>query len=501
MVTYDAPMEFGAIHHNNTSPYHDNSQRYLKHRHQGRELHSVETTKAQRCLRKTTKFLFSHIALVGLVVVCAVVGGFLFQLLEEREEKVMCQEAQGKQIAEINKLKQQFVNYIQQNTTLSIDSLANGKDNTTIAIGKIGSMLYGYRDFVIQTASQRLYFRNNCLVSIKWTYPNALLFAITIITTIGYGNITPVTWEGQLCCISFGTIGIPIFLLCLANISGVLGEMFRFLYDKVLCAPYAMFKKRRLLANKAKYQEENEIGTGRVGSNEYVLDDKNKKSSLEKPSNTSADHDGLNKYHKGGKKRVTVPLTITMIIIAAYIYIGSALFHASEGWTRMQSGYFCFITLATVGFGDFVPGQATGETNVGEKLVVGAIYALVGMAILAMSFDLIQEEIIAKVRWIGKKVGIIEPEDESKNSIEKPVISKSKSFSSGKLSISDTNIVVNTARTIVENENEYGMPKQLSPIATRKSSSRNNSARVHPMAPSAANEATLHQRVASGKLN
>ena len=44
-------------------------------------------------------------------------------------------------------------------------------------------------------------------------------------------------------------------------------------------------------------------------------------------------------------RRVTVPLTVTMIIIAAYIWIGSALFHNFEGWTMTQSGYFCFITL------------------------------------------------------------------------------------------------------------------------------------------------------------
>ncbi|CAF4309456.1 unnamed protein product, partial [Rotaria magnacalcarata] len=93
-------------------------------------------------------------------------------------------------IAEINKLKQQFVNYIQQNTTLSINWLSEGKDNATVALEKICSMLYGYRDFVIQAASQQLFFRDDCLITVDWTYPNALLFAITILTTIGYGNIT-----------------------------------------------------------------------------------------------------------------------------------------------------------------------------------------------------------------------------------------------------------------------------------------------------------------------
>jgi len=42
---------------------------------------------------------------------------------------------------------------------------------------------------------------------------------------------------------------------------------------------------------------------------------------------------------------VTVPLTITMLIIAAYIWAGSMIFHNFEQWTMIQSGYFCFITL------------------------------------------------------------------------------------------------------------------------------------------------------------
>lgn len=49
------------------------------------------------------------------------------------------------------------------------------------------------------------------------------------------------------------------------------------------------------------------------------------------------------------EERVTVPLTITMIIITLYILIGALIFNQFEGWTLIQSGYFCYITLATIG--------------------------------------------------------------------------------------------------------------------------------------------------------
>lgn len=49
------------------------------------------------------------------------------------------------------------------------------------------------------------------------------------------------------------------------------------------------------------------------------------------------------------EERVTVPLTITMIIITLYILIGAVIFNQFEGWTLIQSGYFCYITLSTIG--------------------------------------------------------------------------------------------------------------------------------------------------------
>lgn len=61
--------------------------------------------------------------------------------------------------------------------------------------------------------------------------------------------------------------------------------------------------------------------------------------------------DDLNDGGEDGEneERVTVPLTITMIIITLYILIGALIFNQFEGWTLIQSGYFCYITLATIG--------------------------------------------------------------------------------------------------------------------------------------------------------
>jgi hypothetical protein len=170
----------------------------------------------------------------------------------------------------------------------------------------------------------------------------------------------------------FLLIGIPIFLLCVANISGVLGEMFRFLYGKVLCKPCHMIQKRRALARKARLEEESGMNITRVNTSAWSIDDNSNDNSIKKTGNTIMNEsDG--DIEQQGNQRITVPLTITMLIIAAYIWAGSMIFNKFESWTMTQAGYFCFITLgnedlicknigkflcffylATIGFGDFV---------------------------------------------------------------------------------------------------------------------------------------------------
>ena len=112
------------------------------------------------------------------------------------------------------------------------------------------------------------------------------------------------------------------------------------------------------------------------------------------------------------EKKITVPLTITMIVIGGYIFGGAVLFGLWEGWDWLQSAYFCFITLSTIGFGDVVPGTDFENSQAQAQLLLGSIYVMFGMAILSMCFSLMQDEIIAKCRWIGQKFGILDKNDD-----------------------------------------------------------------------------------------
>jgi hypothetical protein len=72
----------------------------------------------------------------------------------------------------------------------------------------------------------------------------------------------------------------------------------------------------------------------------------------------------------------------------------------------LQGAYFCFITLSTIGFGDIVPG--IGSMHAHEKLILSSFYLVFGLALIAMCFNLVQEDVKAKCRHIGMKLGIID---------------------------------------------------------------------------------------------
>lgn len=85
-----------------------------------------------------------------------------------------------------------------------------------------------------------------------------------------------------------------------------------------------------------------------------------------------------------------------------------------------------------VGFGDFVPAQGLNQSALSEsqslssqnttsfifdvsdqeiKIAGCSLYLLFGISLLAMSFNLVQEEVIANVKNVARQLGILKEED------------------------------------------------------------------------------------------
>ncbi|KAJ8887128.1 hypothetical protein PR048_013343 [Dryococelus australis] len=80
-----------------------------------------------------------------------------------------------------------------------------------------------------------------------------------------------------------------------------------------------------------------------------------------------------------------------------------------------NSAYFCFITLTTIGFGDFVPARRVQKTDAGVSIALCSLYLLFGIALLAMSFNLVQEEVINNVKAIAKHLGIVKDDEDEED--------------------------------------------------------------------------------------
>ena len=80
------------------------------------------------------------------------------------------------------------------------------------------------------------------------------------------------------------------------------------------------------------------------------------------------------------------------------ILIGGAFFYSRvEGWSLVDSFYFCVVTLATVGYGDLAP-----ETTAGKLFT--SFYILFGLGILAAFVNLLaKDRQLIEMRRFGKE--------------------------------------------------------------------------------------------------
>lgn len=162
----------------------------------------------------------------------------------------------------------------------------------------------------------------------NWNWPNAVIFAATVITTIGYGNIAPKTSSGRVFCIFYGLFGVP---LCLTWISE-LGKFFG----------------------------------GR------------------------AKHFGQYLTKKGFSLR-KAQFTCTAIFllwgVLVHLVLPPFVFMSQEGWSYIEGLYFSFVTLTTIGFGDLVAGVEPNKEYPTLYRYFVEVWIYLGLAWLSLFFN------------------------------------------------------------------------------------------------------------------
>lgn len=188
--------------------------------------------------KKFTTFLFSRVGLCIVVIGYVALGGAIFKAIEGTHE--LNQRAMNHSlIYDVDSSTEEMVTEIWNMTKYEL--IFHEKNYTN----KLKIRLIDYQK-KLSNAVKHGYKGNSNPNNNKWTLIGSTLYAITVVSTIGYGHITCVTDAGKIVTIFYALIGIPMILLCLANIGSSMATFFRFMYAKVCCG-YCNYVKRRNL--------------------------------------------------------------------------------------------------------------------------------------------------------------------------------------------------------------------------------------------------------------
>ncbi|PAV57744.1 hypothetical protein WR25_07384 isoform F [Diploscapter pachys] len=199
------------------------------------------------------------------------------------------------------------------------------------------------------------------LEAYSWTYTTAIFFTATLLTTIGYGNLTPVTWKGRVFCVAYALLGVPLILITVADLGKFLSENIAEMY-----ACYSKYKKRWF---KPKYTS----------------------------ISTKDDSGKLNDVMQDLDQYMAIPILLIVFILLGYIALGAVLLGSWENWDFFSGFYFSFITMTTVGFGDLVPLRR-------EFYYLDLCYIIIGLAITTMCIDVVGIQYIQKIHYFGRAI-------------------------------------------------------------------------------------------------
>lgn len=109
------------------------------------------------------------------------------------------------------------------------------------------------------------------------------------------------------------------------------------------------------------------------------------------------DHDDRQKKSKPSVFQVSIILFMVVMLVAC---TATSLYSAMEGWTYLESLYFCFVAFSTVGFGDLVSSQRAQHGETLGYQVANCLLMLLGVCCTYSLFNSISVIIKQGLTWL-----------------------------------------------------------------------------------------------------
>uniref|UniRef100_A0A915B7N7 Potassium channel domain-containing protein n=1 Tax=Parascaris univalens TaxID=6257 RepID=A0A915B7N7_PARUN len=229
-----------------------------------------------------------------------------------------------------------------------------------------------------------------------WSFVESILFCFTVITTIGYGNVTPETFAGRLFCILYGLIGIPITLLAIADVGKFISETVErwqkaFTNFKGKCVKKYYMRGKLVKGPKfAVHSRSNGGPRNKPFTDE--LADLEPRTDVENPveddESDSSDSETDEKTHQA------VSLFLLFLL---YITLGAIMITTYEpDMDFFKAIYFNFVTLTSIGLGDIVPRSET-------YMFFTITYIAIGLALTTIAIE-IAADTLKRLHYFGRKI-------------------------------------------------------------------------------------------------
>uniref|UniRef100_A0A1I8MIS9 Potassium channel domain-containing protein n=1 Tax=Musca domestica TaxID=7370 RepID=A0A1I8MIS9_MUSDO len=205
------------------------------------------------CLSRALKLIFSTPGLVVMVIGYTIMGALVFPLLEAPQDiskSAIIAKSREECLKELWIITEKLNVLYERNWTMLVHEQLRRFEGTIVAATRNGALggsggggggggLATDISSAATTSVSRLGgnypMENNDFTATKWSFSEALLYSVTVITTIGHGSLTPRTTGGKIATIFYALIGVPLMLMCLSSLGGILAEALQCTYARLCC--------------------------------------------------------------------------------------------------------------------------------------------------------------------------------------------------------------------------------------------------------------------------